>query len=198
MVEFYGKEKCGMKNKDRYETLEEMYIDNYKLVFTYIKDYTEDPDLMEELASTIWLKVWERVEVFLVMDKKGVKYYLRAMVKTTVSDYFRHLHKENTMIEKVIDLYEPFDWNSEEDKLFKEDMLYYLKKSILSLTEKEQLLITMRFIHNKSARETGDILGIKEGAVRVRQLRILVKMRNEIKKLMDEGRETDEKENAAR
>ena len=185
MVKFYGKEKCGMKNKDRYKMLEEMYIDNYKLVFTYIRDYTEEPDLVEEIASTVWLKVWERVEVLLGMDKKGVKYYLRAVAKTTVSDYFRHLHKENTRIEKVIELYEPFDWNFEEDKLFKEEMLYYLKKSILSLTDEEQLLITMRFIHNKSAREIGDILGIKEGAVRVRQLRILAKMRNEIKELMD-------------
>lgn len=132
---------------------------------------------MEQLASTVWLKVWERVEVFLGMDKKGVKYYLRVMAKTTVSNFFRHLHKENTMIEKVIDLYEPFDWNSEEDKLFKEEMLYYLKKSILSLTEEEQLLITMLFIHNKSAREVGDIFGIKEGTVRVRRLRILTKMK---------------------
>lgn len=32
MIEFYDKEKWGMKNKDRYEILEEMYIDNSKLV----------------------------------------------------------------------------------------------------------------------------------------------------------------------
>lgn len=174
-----------MKNMDKYGTLEEMYTDNRKLVFTYITDYTKDLDLIEELASTIWVKTWEHGDIFLKMDKKGTKHYLRAMTKTVVSDYFRRLKKEKKAFEDAVLFMEP--WDSMEVNFLKENMEYYLKESLEILTEEERLLITMRFLHNMSAKEMSDVLEIKEGTVRVRQLRIIAKLRSRIKELMDEG-----------
>ena len=51
--------------------------------------------------------------------------------------------------------------------------------------EEKQLLV-MRFAENMSAKETGKVLGISEGAVRARQRRILVKLKKEILRFMKE------------
>lgn len=184
-----------MKNKDRYESMEELYTDNRKLVFTYIYSIDDKKNIgqVEDLASTIWLKVWECGDFFLNMDRKGVKYYLRAMVKTTVSDYYRQLNKDNTIVERVTELVDPYiSWDSIEEKLFHDNKYYYLSESIHILSDEEKLLITMRFLHNLSAKEIGSLLGINEGTVRVRQLRILRKLRNKMKELIDEGGDFNE------
>ena len=78
-------------SNNRNNTLEKLYLDHRKLVYAFISDYSNEEDVMEEIASTVWMKVWEKEDFFLDMDKKGVKYYLRAMVKTAASDYFRSL-----------------------------------------------------------------------------------------------------------
>jgi len=175
-----------------YKSMEELYIDNRKLVFAYISDYSTEKTFMEDIASIVWVKVWEHEETFLGMDKRGVKAYLRAMVKTTLSDYFRTQERENRVISQMgedLQVFEPFD--DGESEAFFEDMLCYLQEAIQELSEEDKLLIVLRFINKKSAKEVGELLEITEGNVRVRQLRILAKMKQRIKMMMKAERRTD-------
>ena len=185
-----------MENRT-YKTLEELYIDNRKLVFAYISDYSKEKTFIEEIASDVWSKVLEQDDTFLNMEKKGVKAYLRVMVKTTVSDHFRKMAKDTKLVKRIEENIQEFDCVEQEIKqAFFEEMQYYLRETIAMLPEEDRLLIVMRFKNNKPAKEVGELLNLTEGNVRVRQLRILAKMKKHIKELMMEGKDTNEfKEN---
>ena len=165
----------------RYNSFEELYKDNKKLVFTFILDYIKDLDILEDIASTVWLKVVKKGASFLDIDKKAIKYYLRAVVKTTVSDYFRMTKREEE-IEKALHDTTIIEGNGDEvgrfdEDIFDEDIRENLGKAIETLSEDEKLLITLRFYEKMSARDVGKIMNIEEGNVRVRQMRILKKLK---------------------
>ncbi|MGF6375167.1 RNA polymerase sigma factor (sigma-70 family) [Clostridiales Family XIII bacterium PM5-7] len=172
----------------KYTTLEELYLDNYKLVFSYLLDYDlKDTYLQEELASIIWFKIWERHDSILEKEKKWVKNYLRIVAKTTVIDHLRKVKKESIEIKKMGELIEPLNpWSSVEKEVTDQEMRQYLYQCLNMLSDEEKMLITLRFYLEFSAKETGEHLFISEGNVRVRQLRIITKLRKELNKLMKE------------
>lgn len=176
----------------RYNSFEEMYEDNKKLVFTFILDHIKEPDILEDIASTVWLKVLKQGASFLEIDRKAIKYYLRAVVKTTVADYFRIKKKEEETNILLQETYEDTT-NSNDASLFDEDIRDSLGQAMEQLTEDEKLLVILRFHEQMSARDVGKVLNISEGNVRIRQMRIL----NKMKKYMNiHNNSKMEKENA--
>ena len=55
------------------------------------------------------------------------------------------------------------------------------------MSEEEKLLINMRFVRRLTSKEAAELLGISDGAVRMRQERILRKLRAEIERLENEN-----------
>lgn len=178
-----------MKNDNKcYSSLEELYLDNRKLIFAYLQDSNIiDVELQDEIASTVWVKVAERGEAFLEKEKRWVKNYLRIMIKTAISDYFRMIERDSRIINKMGNVIELSDARvSVEDELIAKEMNLHLKKCLEFLNDKEKTLIIMRFKDNLSSKEIGDLLGISEGNVRVRQRRIMIKLQRLLKKEIDE------------
>lgn len=173
-----------------YNSLVELYSDNSKLVFVMTGDYTHDEHMRGDICSMVWSKVAENPQKYMSMDKCHVKNYLRLVVKTTACDYLKREEKETAKIKKLqeTERYSKPCELDEED--FYSNELKYLEKARTILTEEEEFLICMRFKENISARQVGEILDISEGNVRVKQGRILHKLKNEIIRLMkeDEGR----------
>lgn len=179
-----------MERRGCYKSLEEIYSDNRKLVFTFIQDHTNDLEITEELAAAIWLKICEYGDRILNLKKKKAKAYIRQIAAPVTADYFRKEAKEKEAAEKAADLIESSAyWDSIDEEFFKTDRRSYLYQSTRILTEEEKTLIVLRFSQDLSAKEAGELLGIKEGTVRVRQLRILSKLRAEIERLIDAGKE---------
>lgn len=165
---------------EKYSTLEELYWNTYKLVYTYISDFTKDTIAAQDIASIIWGKVSEKPPKFLDLEIVHLRNYLRVMVRTTVSDYFR-IEKRQDEIVKAENMLEA-EKSVEEECIRREDLIC-LEKAKKILDEDEIQLIYLRFETGLSAREVGDAFGISEGAVRVKQHRILKKLKNEIIRL---------------
>jgi len=53
-----------------YQTLEELYLENEKLVYTFFHDYTEDPELIKDWSQELWFKVWNHFKIFRGKNKK--------------------------------------------------------------------------------------------------------------------------------
>ena len=177
-----------------YSSLETVYRDNRKLVFAYIADYSKERIVMEELASRVWAKVWEYDKTILGMEKQGVKRYLRSMVRSTIGDYIRELKKEQALIEKISEHMECIEpWEKEHKRLFMEEMYDYLRIGLSILTDEERLLLQLRFKENYSSKEVGRMLNISENNVRVRQYRIVMKMKCHIQKSIERGQGIYEK-----
>ncbi len=48
----------------QYTTIEELYLDNHKLVYAFLNDYIDDPLLKDDLASIIWVRILKRIHFF--------------------------------------------------------------------------------------------------------------------------------------
>ena len=59
-----------------YTTMEELYTDNSRLVYSFAFDYVRNADEAEELAGHIWLKVFENRDKFKNKgESRGQKLY---------------------------------------------------------------------------------------------------------------------------
>lgn len=183
------------KDHQYYESFEELYLDNRKLIFSFLKaSNIKTLHLQDELASEVWLKVIEKQEIFFTKEKKHVKNYLRVMIKNTIIDYYRAVGYENDVVKKMGTLIELAKMPaSVEETVLAKEQKGWLNQCLKSLSEDDKNLIVLRFGYGLSARETGEILGISEGNVRVRQKRILEKLRK-IFNLSMESREESEHE----
>lgn len=179
--------------KRYYSSLEEIYLENYRLVKVFIGDCLNDAEMAEEAASIVWLKVAERPERFLEMDEYLLRNYLRVMVRNVISDEARAEERNKGLYEKVkneelIDkgIYE-LDF-----AVFGVKREEYLKEAVKILSCDEKLIIHMKYVRKLSSKEIGDIFEISDGAARMRQSRITDKLRAEIIRLMKENGDWDE------
>lgn len=168
--------------KDKNKSLTELYLNKYKLVYSYIFDYTNEKMVADDISSAVWLKVMKSPERFLSMEKKELNNYLHVMVKSAAFDYFSQENKEKTKIHhaEILLSDESELLNSIESELFFENEYSILKKAIESLNEKEKELIILRFKEKLNWKEIAALYNVSEGALRTRQSRIYDKLRNEI------------------
>lgn len=177
-----------MKNNDNYfYSLEDLYLGSYKLVYSFIGDYTKDKQLSEEISSIIWLKITRNPKKYLQMDKQKFFNYLKIMIKTTYIDYYNRNKKE---IEKLKDFYESefkeiLSANSDE-KLLEEDYKY-LNEAVKVLKDDEKKLIKLKYNQGLTYKDISQIFGVSEGALRTKQSRIYDKLRLEIIRIRKES-----------
>lgn len=177
-----------MNSKKRYySSLEEIYLKNYRLVNVFIGDCLNDAEMKEDVASIVWMKVAERPESFLEMDEYLLKNYLRVMVRNVIFDEVKAEDRNKRLYEKLKNAEMTNQGENEVDFIAfavkKED---YLRESVKILSYDEKLIIHMKYVRKLSSKEIGDIFEISDGAVRMRQSRITVKLKAEIIRLMKE------------
>lgn len=172
--------------KRYYKNLEELYYDNYKLVYIIAGDYVANGDDRNEASSSVWAKIAAHPEKYLAMDEYRLKNYMRVMIKNICMDRFREAKKEaedlrQTYRDGIAPLYADFG-----DQSCDRREMEYLSRAAAVLTIDEKQLIWLRFKEGLNAKEIGRLLEISDGNVRVRQKRILDKLRKEILRLMKE------------
>ena len=166
---------------DTYSEMEELYSDNCKLVTVFLKDYTDNWDMIEDFASTIWVKVFERREDFLGMSKLYIKNYLRVMAKNLVINDLKKRTREQKALTEAFELQKQRETaDSPLERLFSSDLAKQLISASEVLSVEEKQLIVLKFREEKTAREIGADLGISPGNVRIRQCRALKKLRKEM------------------
>ena len=125
-----SKEKKGRTlnpEEKYYNSLEEMYLDNYKLVNAFIRDYFSDEEMVKDMASMVWLKVTEHFDRFAEMDSRWIKNYLRVVVRNMVTDHLRKQSKAKQIQEELAFLpREDYEESRADAKLFAQEKEKYL------------------------------------------------------------------------
>lgn len=175
--------------KRKYKNLEEMYLDNEKLVYTFFHDYTEDNDLILEWSQSLWVKVWKNFDKFHDKEKKEVHRYLRIMARNLVSDHFRDEKREQEAWDKWSygERLETSSPEQESELFLNPGLLDYLIKAMDVLTEPERDLVYLSYDQKMRSADIGQLLGISDSLVRVRLQRIREKLKLEVERLQKEG-----------
>lgn len=172
-----------MESKAYYSSFEEMYLDNYKLVILFIRDYITDPYLVQDISSIVWTKVAEHIERCISMDRLWLRNYLRVMVRNTVADQYREEKAIKELQEKIQDILKYTAVNPTEENDDKE----YLRGAIAILSDEEIQLLYLKYEKMLNSEEIGAMLGVGSGAVRMRHKRIVEKLRRKINELRAEN-----------
>ncbi len=172
-----------MESKAYYSSFEEMYLDNYKLVILFIRDYITDPYLVQDISSIVWTKVAEHIERCISMDRLWLRNYLRVMVRNTVADQYREEKAIKELQKKIQDILKYTAVNPTEENDDKE----YLRGAIAILSDEEIQLLYLKYEKMLNSEEIGAMLGVGSGAVRMRHKRIVEKLRKKINELRAEN-----------
>ena len=172
-----------MESKAYYSSFEEMYLDNYKLVILFIRDYITDLYLVQDISSIVWTKVAEHIERCISMDILWLRNYLRVMVRNTVADQYREEKAIKELQEKIQDILKYTAVNPTEENDDKE----YLRGAIAILSDEEIQLLYLKYEKMLNSEEIGAMLGVGSGAVRMRHKRIVEKLRKKINELRAEN-----------
>lgn len=179
------KEHWPGEGKTYYTSLEEMYLANYKLVNAFIRDYYSDEETLRDTAQVVWLKVAEHFDRFERMDTVWIKNYLRIMVRNTVTDQLRQKMAADKAWAEAARTSLSCHREDIETQIFSYKREQYLSQAFETLSYDDKLLIYMRYNKKMTSEEIGRVLGITDSAVRMRQARLLKRLRIEIAKMSD-------------
>jgi RNA polymerase sigma-70 factor, ECF subfamily len=154
---------------DAFGDIYERYLDEiHRYVYFRVADRFE----AEDLTETIFLKAWEALPRFRSPDVNLRAWIYRIAHNTVVDHYRTHKPASELPLEQARDaspLPEHRIQNLEEHER--------LAALIRLMDENMQQVIICRFANGMSHAETAEVMGIKEGHVRVLQLRALQKLR---------------------
>lgn len=165
-----------------YSSLEELYAENEKLVYTFIRDYTNNKDAIEELVQIVWFKIFTNFEK-IPANRKKAKDYIRSIVRNAVADYFDDEKKRNAVFDEMVYFFKEESDETIETELedfCNRELEEYLHEAMGILSDSEKYLIKLRFYDKMTSPAMGELLGISDGVVRMTILRILKKLRKEI------------------
>jgi RNA polymerase sigma-70 factor, ECF subfamily len=126
----------------------------------------------EDLTETVFLKAWDALSRF-ESSEVNFRAWLYRIAHNVTVDYYRTRQPSFEMPDAQLHDLQP----SPEHQLQIRDQHKGLALAIQSLEDSLQQVITCRFINGLSHAETAQIMGLKEGHVRVLQLRALQKLR---------------------
>lgn len=157
-------------DKDAFSEIYKLY---FKKVYRYCRINVYDQALAQDICQESFVKAWKSIKHFEI-DKPNwsIQAFLFTIARNLIIDNSRK--KKNTSIEN----YEHID--SGEDPYEKLDRITNIKnvqEALSRLEEEERQIIILRYFEELDSKEVSKILGVKDGALRVRQFRIMQKLK---------------------
>ena len=147
------------------------YQDNLGLIYHYVYSKVGNHQEAEDLTSQIFLKVVRSLD--LKRDPRSMRAWLFQVARTTLADYWRMHYRGTTR--SLDDLLEA-GWEGRVDEgaaLVKSSAAELVQEILQALPERDQEVLTFRFLLNLSVRETAVRMGLTETNTKVLQYRAL-------------------------
>lgn len=139
-------------------------------IFRFLYVHVRDEALAQDLTSDTFMKAWKNIDSF---DFKHSRAWLYKIAQNSLTDHWRK--KPTFALDEALEIVDPSP--SLDDVLDTQLSVERLRNAILQLPSEMKSVVTLRFIHGYSARQTAESLGTTEGNVRIKQFRALKKLR---------------------
>lgn len=141
---------------------EKIYRDYHGKVCGYISSQINDPLTAEDLAATVFLKVYEKQDSF-DAGKASLSTWIYTITRNTLTDYFRTRRVHEEIPEALA------DGTSVEDDVCNAETLDTLAEALEALDERERDIIILRFYKGMNLTEIAEQMGISYSYVKVLQ-----------------------------
>jgi RNA polymerase sigma-70 factor (ECF subfamily) len=161
----------AQKDRQRFGPL---YSKNYEAVFKFIYNRIADVEITADICSVTFLKAIEKLESYRFKGKPFIC-WLRRIGINEVNQYYRRNNKNRVVIleDSYAQTIKDEIGNADEFEI----NLTKLEKSITMLSPDDLEIIRMRYFEKMSFKEIGEILDIEENNAKVKNHRIIDKLR---------------------
>lgn len=147
-----------------------IYRDYHRKVFGYIRSRISSAQDAEDLASDVFVKVYEKLDSF-DESKASLSTWIYTITRNTLTDYFR----TRKVYDEIPETFE--DDSSVEDDVCNAEMLKNLAKALETLDERERDIIILRFYSGKTLKEITGQMDISYAYGKVLQNKAFDKLR---------------------
>ena len=171
------------------DALGKIFQTYYKELYFYGLKIISVPELVKDVIQEIFVRLWENRDSLGHVTK--VKSYLLVALRNELI----HASKKNRLWEVNDIKVEPFTITIEDFLINEEDSMLLNKRLVSSLnmlSERQREVIVLRFYHNLTFEELGEILEMNIQSVRNLLFRALEKVRNDLKDIGFHGTENIE------
>ncbi|GAB4157034.1 MAG: sigma-70 family RNA polymerase sigma factor [Candidatus Dojkabacteria bacterium] len=169
--------------KDSRKLFEKLYSLLKNDVYWYIYKKVNNQELAEDIASDVFMKLFDHPEIMHERDSNGVKAWLFTVGRNAMIDHFRKsansTSKRQELDDEIFEIVSKEEGHYLEDEIL-EDEIDILTASMDILSPAEKELIHLRFREEMSFNEIAEILDKKEGAVKMMVYRALEKLKQHI------------------
>lgn len=145
-------------------------------VYRFLRFHTDSADTAEDLAAETFMRVFEAMDRF-DPARAEARVWIFGIARNVLRDHFRRAKVRNHVsIGATRDL--AADAPSPEERLLREEQQAKLLDGVRQLGERDRELIGLRYGSELSMAEIGDVLGVRESAVRTRLWRALERLRS--------------------
>jgi RNA polymerase sigma-70 factor (ECF subfamily) len=154
------------------KAFEKLYNEYYGKIYRYCIVNIYKSELAQDICQETFIRAWKSLPTFTLDNSGTFQAYLFRIARNLIIDLSRK-KKEFSLAEYVeIETHENY-----EEKIDKADEVEHLKKALAKLDEIDRQIITLRYFEELGHSEVAKIIGIKEGALRVRTIRLLKKIK---------------------
>jgi len=162
------------------ETLGRLYELYYERIFRFCVHRLFNKETAEDVTSTVFLEVACRIRTFPGRTEQDFANWLYAIAANQANAYIRKTSQRKKLFVEAAGAMKVSGDESRDD--FSKLDWPTLYQAILKLKLQHQTIIVLRFFENMEFEQIGQILGAKEGTIRVTLHRILEKLRRHLEK----------------
>ena len=171
----------SQRGDNRHSELHDFFAEQYgeylPRVLNYVRLRVEDEDLAQDLTAQTFERAFSRLHT--LRDRQAFGGWLFRIARTIVAGYYRR-RKPTVSLEGVDgnpahDLVSPEP--PVEGRLVQSEEVGALRDALVTLSEREQEIIRLRFVAGLTNRAIGKTMGLREGNVAVILFRALRKLR---------------------
>lgn len=149
-----------------------LYNEYQRKIYRYCAVNLYKSDLAQDVCQETFIRAWKSLPKFKEKDGGTFQAYLFRIARNLIIDISRKKKEFSLAAYTEVESEE-----NHEERLEKENEIEKIKHALAELEEKERQIIILRYFEDLSHNEIARIIGIKEGALRVRTVRILKKMK---------------------
>jgi RNA polymerase sigma-70 factor (ECF subfamily) len=164
-------ESAAAGNIESFGEIYSIYLDR---IYRYVIYQVRDKATAEDLSEEIFWKAWRGLAKYR-WDGHPFSAWLYRIAHNQIVDYFRTNRKyQNIEVESLAGDTDP------EQEVSRKQMERLLVSAVSSLPEQQRQVIILKFIEGLDNREIEQIMGKKQGAIRMLQMRALTTLRQKL------------------
>lgn len=155
-----------------------LYKEYYQRIYRYCRISLYNDITAEDVCQETFLRAWKSLPSFIITEQGTFQAFLYRIARNLIIDLSRK-KKEFSLA-----AYEEIE--SDEDhveSLGRKEDIAKVQQALAKLDEKDRQIIILRYFEELSHADVAKVIGIKEGALRVRTMRLLEKLKGELNNL---------------